>query len=111
MNALTTFSESDFNYLEKAIVTYFKNNTHVARLPKRCALPKFTGRSAWNNLLNCLGLAYTSSGSWAGYFVCNLKVCIDADEKWTIGGFGIEVSGRAFAWVQNKEEQEIYLYI
>ena len=54
-----------------------------------------------------LGLAYTSTGSWACYGVCNVTAHFDEDNIYSYQYFTIGEDGRFFAVIQDNEENEL----
>jgi hypothetical protein len=58
-----------------------------------------------------LGLAYTSSSSWAGLWPCNVDVYADTEKSFTYGGFGMDMGGNCIAWLTDHDENEMYIYI
>jgi len=63
------------------------------------------------NLFNALGLAYTSSSSYAGLWVCNIEIYIDAKQLFKIIGFALGSGGFVYAICWDKDENEILIPI
>lgn len=60
-----------------------------------------------NNLFNALGLAYTSTSSYAGLWICNIELYFDAAQKYKFIGFALGSGGFVFAVCWDNEENEI----
>lgn len=58
------------------------------------------------NLFEALGLAYTSSSSYAGLWICNIELYFDAKQIYKIIGFALGSGGFVFAicWAENENE-------
>lgn len=60
---------------------------------------------------NLLGLPYTSSGDFAGLWVTNTQIFIDANCTYQIEGFVMGVSGRFYAYCMDVNENELLIPI
>lgn len=56
-----------------------------------------------------MGLAYTSSSSYAGYWICNTEVYNDKYPGYNYMGFAISTKGKYYAILWDKNENEIIL--
>jgi len=63
------------------------------------------------DLFESLGLAYTSSSCYAGLWVCNIEIYIDAKELFKIEGFALLPGGFVVAVCWDKDENEILIPI
>lgn len=101
---LKSWTPEQFKTMQAAIVGHFRKQeikTHHGNHPL-----KFRG---FNALGEIMGFAYTSSGAWAGYFVCNTAVYSPKYDGYQYNGFAMSEDGKPFAWLTNDEENEIYL--
>jgi hypothetical protein len=60
-----------------------------------------------SDLYNSLGLAYTSSSSYAGLWICNIELYFDCEQKYKFIGFALGSGGFVFAICWDNEENEI----
>ena len=98
-------SDKEISRLEGKILSHFKNNPRFDRHNKMVIHNNF------KSLNNYLGLAYTSSSSWAGLWVCNEEVYFDVAKQWIYQGFGVDMGGFSIAYLTDKDENELYIYI
>jgi hypothetical protein len=63
------------------------------------------------NLYKDLGLAFTSSSSYAGLWVCNRELYLDKYHKFHIIGFAKGVSGFVYAICWDKDKNELIITI
>lgn len=91
LNLKKEWSEIETELVIRAIRRYCNSRifyTHEGRLPR-----------LMNNKQteNVLGLAYTSSGIYAGLWVNNVELYLDAKKQYTIHGFAMDNYGRIYA--------------
>lgn len=60
-----------------------------------------------SNLFDALGLAYTSSSSYAALWVCNIELYFDCEQKYKFIGFALGSGGFVFAICWDEDENEI----
>lgn len=60
-----------------------------------------------NDLFNALGLAYTSSSSYAGLWICNRELYFDTEQKYKFIGFALGSGGFVYAICWDNDENEI----
>lgn len=65
----------------------------------------------FENLFEALGLAYTSSSSYAGLWICNVELYLDANKKYKIIGFALDTNTFVHAICWDNEENEIIIPI
>ncbi len=99
-------SDKEVKHLEEKILSHFRNNPRFDRHDKMVYQTK-----SMTQLNDYLGLAYTSSSSWAGLWVCNEEVYLDDQKKYIYQGFGMNAGGFAIAFLQDVEENELYIFI
>lgn len=68
-------------------------------------------RYNYDGIDQLLGLAYTSSSSCAGLWICNIAFYMDAERKLSIRGFVLDVSGWVYALCEDKDENQYYIKI
>jgi hypothetical protein len=100
VNFIQEWTDSQFEQMNKAIFEHFKNKD-VRTLHGNYY--KSVRRINWNDVL---GLAYTSSSMYAGYWICNTAVYFDADNIYKYNCFTIGIDGNFYAvlWDKNKNE-------
>lgn len=60
---------------------------------------------------NVLGLAYTSTGIWACYGVCNTEPYFDMDNLYQYSYFVIGEDGKYYAILEDKDENQLVIEI
>lgn len=100
---LKEWNPSQFKLIELAIVKHFKgrkiNTLHGYYLPP------FT----LNQLDTIFGLAYTSTGIFACYGVCNTEVYFDVEKIYKYSYFVIDEDGNCYAILDDVNEKEIII--
>jgi hypothetical protein len=94
----------DFKKMEKTITDHFKRVGIM--LEKGEYMP-----SSFESVSNCLGLAYTSSSSYAMYSVCNVYAYLDFGHIFKYEAFGIDTHNNCYAILWDKDENEIIIPI
>lgn len=102
---LNEWTEEQFSAMKRMIVKHFN-----ARRPIR------TLHGTYNSLMwgfkpidEILGLAYTSTGVWACYGVCNTACYFDLHNTYQYSYFVIGNDGNFYAILQDKEENELII--
>jgi hypothetical protein len=98
------WSEMDFTNIQKAITAHFKRTG--INLEKGQIVP-----NSWGSVDQCLGLAYTSSSSYAMYSVCNVNAYLDFGHIYRYVCFGIDIHHNYYATLWDKDENEIIIPI
>jgi len=102
---LKDWSTEQFKAIDKAIVKHFKGRdiqTHTgAQNFSNCLPLKFS------DIDNALGLAYTSTGMFACYGVCNVEAYFDRDKIYQYSYFTIGTNGVFYAILQDRDENEL----
>lgn len=92
--------------LKNIILRHFSTNLRYDRFNKMIAANNF------KELDENLGLAYTSSSSFAMLGICNTEVYLDMEKKYIYNCFGVDEFGFAVAVCHNKEDDsELYIHI
>lgn len=102
MSFLLQWNDDNFKTIQKAIRNHFwgkEIKTHREHHPARYL--NFAG------LDQLLGLAYTSSSSYAGYWVCNTEVYNDKYAGFHYIGFALGEDGNGYGILWDKDENEI----
>lgn len=97
------WDHAEFMAVEEAILNHFRGN--IETLPGNHIVKSF------KQLDNVLGLAYTSSGRYAIYRICNTAVWLDLEHKFKYEMFCVSEDGRIFAELWDNEENELYIQI
>lgn len=105
------FSQSDYKTIEKRIYNFLKNRFNTTERHPDADIFLIKGAKTFKNYSDVLGLAYTSSGDFAGLFVCNECLYMDAMGVYKIEGFCMDAHGFCFAWCMDTDEREIYINI
>jgi len=93
------WDKKEFAHVEKMIKKYLKSR-------------HFEHSGDYNpNLFDALGLAYTSSSSYAGLWVCNLELYLDVDHKFHLIGFALSQNGFVYAIYWDENENELIINI
>lgn len=94
-NFLKNWDDKQFKQVEKIIKKYlstrFFENSHGYH----------------KNLFDALGLAYTSTGDYAGLWVCNISLYLDVKQIYKFEGFALGSSGFVYAICWDENENEI----
>ncbi len=101
---LQEWTEAQFKAIEKAIAKHFSGQivtTNKGRYPRTVY--------TWAAISNLLGLAYTSSSSYAGYWPCNEDAINNHYQTHKYIGFAISEDQKYYAILWDKEENEILI--
>lgn len=71
----------------------------------------FIGCKNYTEFSNVCGLAYTSSGDFAGLWVCNISLFLDTAQVYKIDGFAQDSNGFVYAYCTDNEEKELLICI
>lgn len=95
------WTPEQFNAMDKAIRKHFwkrsLNTYHGLHYGRRWT---------FDELDNILGLAYTSTGIWACYGVCNTEAYYKGNKSLWYSYFTIGTDGNFYAILQDKDENE-----
>lgn len=101
---LKELNPEQFKTIQKAIAVHFSKGeikTHNAVFPHV--------KRSFNQIDMIMGLAYTSSSSYAGYWVCNTEVYNDKYPGFNYIGFALSQDGKAYGILWDKDENEIII--
>jgi len=99
---LKEWKSEDFKTVEAAIVNHFRKmeiKTYHGNYPLQ-----YRG---FKKLGEIMGFAYTSTGDYAGYWVCNTEVLSPKYEGYQYTGFALTEDKKPFAILWDAEENEI----
>lgn len=95
---VSEWTNAQFIEMNKAIAKHFKGRILVTNY----GLHTMTG--SFNAINNLLGLAYTSSSSFAMYAICNIELHYNKDYNYQF--FAIGKDGRFYSILWDKDENE-----
>ena len=101
---LKEWNPEQFKSMQKAIRLHFANktiNTHHGGY-----VPYFR---TFNALGEIMGFAYTSTGDYAGYWICNTAVYNDKYPGYDYTGFALSSDQKPYAILWDKDENEIII--
>ena len=101
------WSKEDFKKVEKAIVKFI--NGRKVEIKHDSFPLKF--KCTFKQIDSILGLAYTSSSDYAGYFICNTELYLDEKREFTIQSFVIDSVWRVYAICWDINERELIIPI
>jgi hypothetical protein len=101
----TEWTPLDFRTAEKAIVK-FVNSRYWETLHNPDSTPFYNAKS-YNSISDILGLAYTSTSSYAALWACNTELYLDTLHVYHLLGFSVSSYGFVFAIFQDINEKEI----
>ena len=102
----TELTDKQIKSLEKSILKHFKENGRFDRFDKMVMIDTVA------QMNDFLGLAYTSSSSFAMLSICNTEVFFDLQKKYNYVCFGMDENTLKFvALLHDAEENELYINI
>lgn len=106
---LKEWNIDQFKNMEKAIAKHFSGiDIHTATT--RYVVPNFHSiKKNFESVANILGLAYTSSSMYAGYWICNIEAINFKYPGYHYVGFAMDDKNKGFAILWDKDENEIIL--
>lgn len=110
LNLLQNWSSADFKNVEKQLTKFLKSRyfeTHHSGIGKT----PFIGCKTFRQYADVLGLAYTSSSSFACYNICNTSLYFDVHHKWKIEFIACDKQGFVYLIMWDNEENEIVFNI
>lgn len=102
MQFIKEWTPEQFTKMQRAIRTHFSGKKIRTRHGDH-AIRNYTDAD------NIFGLAYTSTGIWACYGVCNTEVYFDCDNIYKYSYFTIGENGIYYAVLQDNEENELVI--
>ncbi len=110
-NLKTTWEPNNFITVNRAIKNYIR--THYLTAMHENVQQNLGTAISFEQISDLLGLAYTSSSTFAMYSICNTELYFDFGQQWHFVCFGLAEgnSGFVYALLHDKEENEIYFPI
>lgn len=99
---LTEWNADQFKTVKKAILSYFKS-----RKFETLHNVNLSNIRTFNDLDNILGMAYTSTSSFAMYSICNTEVYFDDNAIYNIICFGLSTDGLVYCLLYDLNESEL----
>ncbi|MEG1289522.1 MAG: hypothetical protein RRY36_09495 [Bacteroidaceae bacterium] len=104
------WKEEDFKIAKKAIRKFLKSRKFNANPLNINDI--FRKAKTFNHLDEICGFTYTSSGSYAGYFIPNIELYLDYEKRFYIYGFCMDNDRTMYAHSMNfNDDDDIYLPI
>lgn len=104
---LKEWNPQQFKTVQKAIVKYINSRYWESHhSPDADPFIKY-GKQTFNGISEVLGLAYTSSSQFAGYWTCNTDLFLDNAHNWRLIGFALDSASFVHAMFWDAEENEI----
>lgn len=100
---LSNWTPDQFKVMNNAIAYYFKNKELRTSHGNH-----FLGYS-FKKVDSILGLAYTSTGVWACYGVCNTEPYFDMNNIYQYSYFVMDQHNLCYAILQDKDENELII--
>lgn len=94
--------------MDKAIVRHF-NKAVFLRHGKNGQEQKTRIYASFSQIDTILGLAYTSTGIWACYGVCNTEAYFDMLNVYQYSYFIMDQENNCYAILQDKDENELLI--
>lgn len=101
---LQAWTPAQFKAIERAIAGHFTSKVMTTNKERYPAMVL-----TWAAISDRLGLAYTSSSSYAGYWACNEDAINNQYQTHRYIGFAIGVDGLFYAVLWDKDENEIVI--
>lgn len=105
------WTAADFKQVQKRICNWIASRHFETHHSPEADPFTIAGARSFAAIDNILGLAYTSTGIWACYGVCNTRLFLDAGHKFSADYFTIDRYGFVYAVCQDDAENEIYIPI
>ena len=101
---LNEWTPAQFTKMELALRAYFKSRMLITRHGNH-----FFNYPKFSKLDEILGLAYTSTGIWACYGVCNTEAYFDLKKVYQYSYFVMDKDEHCYAILQDKDENELII--
>lgn len=100
---LKAWSQDQHHKVEVAIRKHFRK---AGKIKTSSGHGTLMATHKFQAIENFLGLAFTSSSSCAGLWVCNVDAVYEPDENYKYIGFAIGEDGKYYAILWDKDENE-----
>lgn len=98
------WTESELLMVQGIVRRWINSRKSVTR--KNGLLPK---GMTYRQIERCLGLAYTSSGAYAGLWICNDELYLDEGRVFAVHGFCMDDYGVVYAVCLDRDENDIFV--
>lgn len=105
------FTEKDFKSIEKKIHSFLRNRMNYTNETPNADILLQRGANTFKQIESILGLAYTSSGIFAGLWICNVELYLDCNKHYKIEGFCMDENGFTYIWCNDANENEFFINI
>lgn len=102
------WTPKDFKRIDRAIYNHFSTYTYNFIDDHSKPAKPFTPFNSFNEIDAMLGLAYTSTGAYAGLWICN-GIYVMVNDTYRFIGFAINTDGKIIGIVQDDAENEIFI--
>lgn len=106
------WSESDHKFARKSILSYLKSRLFESYKSDQhpAMIGAFHGCTRFVHFSNALGLAYTSSSSYAGLWACSDQISLDCERVYNLIGFAIGSKNSVVyaIWWDNNENEIVF---
>jgi hypothetical protein len=99
---LKEWNDLQIKGIEKAVVKHFSKSPIITSHGGYCLAYR-----DFNSLASIMGFAYTSTSNYAGYWICNTEVESLLHTGFKYIGFAISSTGKYYAVLWDKDENEI----
>jgi len=100
------WTPAEFKGIEKSIAKHFSQRVFL-RFSTGQEMKVTRVYNSFTQIDNILGLAYTSSGMFACYGICNVDAHFDEDNIYSYSYFVIGNNDKHYAILQDKDENEL----
>lgn len=107
-NFLKEWTPKQFKDVEKAIAKFIRSRYWIGseKQPDKDIFIA-NGAKTFNQISDVLGLAYTSTSSFAGYWPCNDNLYLNNEKTFWLVGFALDNNSFVHAIFWDKDENEI----
>ena len=95
------WNNEQFSIMRKHIVKWFSGKPIITN--QRKYSPE---RMSWKKISDLLGLVYTSSSNYAGYWICNVELTFTKEPRFKYIGFAISKDNKYYAVLWDEDENE-----
>lgn len=101
---LREWTPEQFEIIEKDLSAHFSNIPFTISTSKQQQYKN--QKRTFDDLDIIFGLAYTSTGNYAGYFICNVELYADRTGEFKINGFAMDNNCNVYAVMMNNDEEQ-----
>jgi hypothetical protein len=108
---LKEWTPVQFEAINTAIAMHFRSRFNINYVNGQGKHTTNVFNASFETIDGLLGLAYTSSGIYACYGVCNVRALFDADGIYSYDYFTIGADGEYYAILQDQDENELCILL